>query len=656
MTERFIYEEPLMHLYYLGDKRVTKTINNPWETMRQTVVKLLATATSVSQTIVKATIEKPPDPALGDLSSTIGFVLAKDLKKNPAAIASELLSPLIELARKYPLVSEIQTKGPYINIFFDKGKVAELTVSSVLDKGDSYGTSQEFQGKRALVEYPAVNPSKPWHIGHARNAILGDTLCNILDWVGYEAVRLDYINDLGLQIAQIIWKLKQVESYDGKTKYDHYLGHLYVEVQETFDSSESVQAEVREVSRNLEDIQSDDAKLSAEMVTKCLEAQFETSYRLGIYHHYQVWESAIAHSGILDLAQSMMLKSDNILKLEEGEKAGCIVADLSVIDEFKDMKDPYKILFRSDGTRTYTGADVALQLWKFGLIEDPFRYSIVDIQPNGEQVMRTDLQGEKRDRGKFDFVMNVIGSRQAHPQKMVYTILDILGFSKESENSHHIAYEFVGLEGEDFSGRHGTWIGYSVDDVLDKATELARAEVDKRNPNESAEFKDTVANQVGVGAVRYFMLNASPDRQITFRWNEALDFNGDAAPYLQYSHARAQRILEKVLHENPSKVDLTLLSTDAEFELIKEIARFPEELLEVAKSLKKNVWGTSFTSNKITAFAYRLATLFSKFYDSCPVLKAEPDVRAARIALVRAFKTTMANCLTVLGIPIVERM
>jgi arginyl-tRNA synthetase len=270
--------------------------------------------------------------------------------------------------------------------------------------------------------------------------------------------------------------------------------------------------------------------------------------------------------------------------------------------------------------------------------------------------MRTDLQGEKRKLGKFDLVMNVIGSRQAHPQRMVYTILDILGYSKESENSHHIAYEFVGLEGEDFSGREGTWIGYSTDDVLDKATELARVEVDKRNPDESDEFKDTVANQVGVGAVRYFMLNASPDRQITFRWNEALDFSGDAAPYLQYSHARAQRILEKVVDESPSDADLTLLSTEAEYELVKEIARFPEEILEVARSLKKNVWGTSFTSNRITAYTYGLANLFSKFYDSTPVLKADPEIRAARLALVRAFKTTMANCLNVLGIPIVERM
>ncbi len=630
--------------------------SNPWETVRQSIVRLLSQVFSVAPEIVAESIEIPPDSALGDLASTIAFSLAKELKKNPAVVVNEYLPKLVAQSKKEPIIKEIATKGPYINIFIDKGQMAKLTVESVLDLGESYGHSQEYEGKRALVEYPAVNPSKPWHIGHARNAILGDTLCNILYWVGYDVIRLDYVNDLGLQIAQLIWKLMQIGEESIETKYDHYLGHLYVDVQSAFDTSNKVQEEVREVSRKLENLDSREAMLSSKMVTRCLNAQNETSYRLGIFHDYQVWESAIAHSGILELAKKMMLKSDNILKLDEGEKAGCIVVDLSVIDEFKEMKDPYKVLFRSDGTRTYTGADVALQLWKFGIIEDPFKYSIFENQPNGKPVMRTDLKGKKVSLGKFDIVMNVIGSEQAHPQRMVYTILDILGYSKESENSHHIAYEFVSLEDTEFSGRHGTWIGYSTDDVLDKATELARVEVDKRNPDEDESFKDIVANQVGVGAVRYFMLNASPDRKITFRWNEALDFNGDAAPYLQYSYARAQRILEKAGDGTKTKIDLKLLSSDAEFALVKAIAQLPEEILEVARSLKKNVWGTTFNANRITAYTYGLANLFSKFYDSCPVLKAESKIRASRLALVRTFKIAMANCLTVLGIPIVDRM
>ncbi len=629
---------------------------NPWESAKQTVVKLLAKAASVNPEVVVPSIETPPDSNLGDIASTIAFIQAKKEKKNPATIAAEMLIPLEQLVKEESLVESIQVKGPYINIFYDRGELASRTISAVLNLSEQYGRSEEFKGRRALIEFPAVNPSKPLHIGHARNAILGDTLSNILEAVGYEVIRLDYINDLGLQIAQLIWKLKQIKDQKPSGKYDHYLGHLYVEVQDAFDSSEEVQKEVREISRNLEDRDSDDAKLSGEMVDQCVKSQYETGYRLGIFHDYQVWESTIAHCGLLEHAKEMILKCDNITKLESGEKAGCIVADLSVIDEFKDLKDPYKILFRSDGTRTYTGADVALQLWKFGLVKDPFYYDLFVTQPNNQRLLRTAIRGEKRDLGKFDIVLNVIASRQAHPQRMVYTVLELMGYKKESENSHHIGYEFVGLEGEDFSGRQGTWIGYSTDEVLDKATELARLEVDKRNPDESIEQKNAIARQVASGALRYFMLNASPDRKITFKWEEALDFQGDASPYLQYSLARANRILEKVESNIHRSAHLHVLKEDAEFELIKAIARFPQEILEVVKSMKKDVWGTSFASNKITAYGYRLATLFSKFYDSCPVLKTEPELRDARLSLVHAFRVTMANCLTLLGIPVVERM
>ena len=630
--------------------------DNPWALAKQAAVKMLAEAATTDVDTVIDSIEVPPESSMGDLASTLAFPLAKELKKNPVAIAADILAKLQQLIEKEPLVNKVEAKGPYINIFFERAVFTNITITSVNRTKDNYGQSSQFKGKRALIESPAVNPSKPWHIGHARNAILGDTLANILETVGYEVVRLDYINDLGLQIAQLVWKLKQVLDDPGNKKYDHFLGHLYVDVQEAFDSSEKVQKEVREVSRRLEDLQSGDAKFSGEMVRKCVEAQYQTGYRLGIFHDLQVWESAIAHSGVLSLARDMILKCDNISIPEEGDKAGCIIANLSVIDEFKDMKDPYKILFRSDGTRTYTGADVALQLWKFGVVEDPFHYAVFAKQPNGEDVKRTTLEGEEGNIGKFDVVLNVIASRQAHPQKMVYTVLDLMGYSKESENSHHIAYEFVGLEGEDFSGRHGTWIGYSTDDVIDKATELAMVEVDKRNPDESDEFKETVANQVAVGALRYFMLNASPDRKITFRWEQALDFNGDAAPYLQYSLARANRILERTEQDEKGKAELSNITSDPEFELVKAIAKFPEEILGVALAMKKEVWGTSFISNRITAYGYGLATLFSKFYDSCPVLKAEPGVRNARLELVKAYKVTMANCLQLLGIPVIDRM
>lgn len=629
---------------------------NPWNYVMDRVAGILAKSASVDLVTALENLEIPPDSKLGDVATTISFRLAKERKENPTKIATDISKKLEKAIKREPLVERVDVKGPYINLFLSRGHLADIVIREVIRSNEDYGKSDEFKGQRALMEYPAVNPSKPWHIGHTRNAVLGDTLGNVLEAAGYDVIRTDYINNLGLQIAQLVWKLMKDKSSPGDEKYDHYLGHLYVEVQDAFEKDQKVQSEIRAVSRGLEVLESEAAKTSENMVTECVKAQNQTAYRLGIYHDYQIWESAIAHSGLLEKARKMMLECESIFTPENGEKVGCIVADLRTIEEFKDMKDPLKVLFRSDGTRTYTGADVATQMWKFGIIEDPFLYKEFECQPNGESVYRTAVDGSERDLGIVNLVFNIIGSEQAQPQRLVYTVLRLLGYNEQSDNSHHIAYEFVGLEDEDFSGREGTWIGYSCDEVLDKAEALAREEVDKRNPEESDDFKNEVAAKVGTGAVRYLLLKSSPDRKITFRWDDALDFNGDAAPYLQYSIARAQRILEKAEQVSGSEADLKLLTAEAEFALIKAIARFPEEILEVVRGLKKETWGTGFSSNKIASYAYELATLFSRFYDSCPVLKAEADFKAARLELVKAFRTTMVNCLGILGIPVVERM
>jgi len=639
------------------DKMSTTAAQSPWDLCEYTAVEIISQAAGLQEEVVRQYVEMPPDPKLGDLATTIAFHLAKQKKQNPVQIASALAENISRLVEHEKLINRVETKGPYINIFFDPGEMARVVLDSVRQLGSSYGRTDTFAGRRALIEFPAVNPSKPWHIGHGRNAILGDTLANVLEAVGYEVIRIDYINDLGLQIAQLTWKLMHSdEQPEPGEKYDHYLGRLYVDVQEAFENDEQVEQEVRRITVELEDPNSKAFKRSELMVTECVKAQSQTAYRLGIYHHYQIWESSIAHSGLLEEAKRMMLKCKHIFKMEEGEKAGCIVAKLDELDEFRGVRDPYKVLFRSDGTRTYTGADVAFQMWKHRIIEDPFRYVEFEIQPNGEPVYRTALEGEKRDFGKVDVVFNVIASAQAHPQKLIYSILDLLGYKEESNNSHHIAYEFVGLEDADFSGRKGTWMGYTVDDVLAKAQRLAKEEVEKRNPEASEDFKNEVASKVAVGAFRYFMLNASPDRKITFRWEEALDFDGDAGPYLQYSYARAQRILEKV-DADVDGADPRLLTTAHEYALVKAIGRFPHEVLEVVKGLSKQTRGTTFNSNRLTTYGFELATLFSRFYDNCPVLRAEDEqTRLARLALVRAFRDTMGNCLRLLGIPAVDRM
>ena len=663
-------------------------IENPWKEVMGRIFAVLSKVIDLDTESIVRSVEIPPDSALGDLATTIAFQLAKVMKKNPAIIASELVEKVSSEVEKEPIIDRVESKGPYVNIFLNRSEFAKLVIKSINAMQSNYGRTNTFNGKKVLIEFPAVNPSKPWHIGHTRNAVIGDTLSTILEWTGYDATRIDYINDLGLQIAQLTWKLMQEDSVDdfeenyremqeriakGKSgpldaskltmirfenqqqKYDHYLGLKYVGVQDAFDNDKNVEQQIREVSRQLEDLNSEEARFSRNMVSRCVMAQNQTAYRLGIFHDYQIWESIIAHSGLLGIAKERMLQAENIELVQDGDKAGCIVAKLDTLDEFKDMKEPNKVLFRSDGTRTYTGADVAFQMWKFGILKDPFKYEPFEMQPNGEVVYRSTLEGKDVDIGTMNMVFNVIGSEQAHPQRLIYTILELLGHEKEALNSHHIAYEFVKLEDVDLSGRKGTWIEYSCDDVLERAKELAREEVMKRNPDESEEFKDEVAEQVGTGAVRYMLLKASPDRKITFRWEEALDFNGEAAPYLQYAHARAARILEKAESDIKSS-DPGLLTTDTEFELLKAMARFPEVVLSVVQGLEKNVWGTSFNSNYITNYCYNLATLYSRFYDSNPVLKAEKRIRNARLALVKSFKTTIANCLRILGIAAIERM
>ena len=635
----------------------SKFVQNPWDSVKGVVTRLLSRAASLDEQEVNNSLEVPPDPKLGDIATTISFDLAKKLRKSPAIIAQELTQEIEARLSEEPLIDSVTSKGPYINLYFDRGEFAKYVIEAVRAMGEGYGTTDDYRGQRALIESPAVNPNNPWHIGHTRNAVLGDTLRNTLRAVGYDVVKLDLINNLGLQIAQLVWKLMHLDSQETDLKYDHFLGKHYVSVQDDFENNEQANQEIRQVSRDLEDPNTKASKVNHEMVTKCVKAHYQTGYRLGIFHEYQLWESDIAHSGLLDIAREMMLESEHIVKLADGPKAGCIVAKLDVLEEFKDMREPNKVLFRSDGTRTYTGADVALQMWKFGIVKDPFLYEEFDVQPNGAKILRTSLKGVEGGIGQMDIVLNVVGSPQAQPQRLVYTILGLLGYDKQKENSHHIAYEFVGLEDESFSGRKGTWMGYSCDEVLDKAKEIAYKEVVKRNPDMSEKTKQMVAEQVGSGAIRYILLKASPDRKITFRWEEALSFTGDAGPYLQYSYARAQRIFEKAELTSESKVgDLSLLNSDEEFELVKAIARFPDEIREVVRGLKQNVWGTSFQTNRIAAYCYNLVNTFSKFYDSQPVLKSEPGIRDARLKLVYAFKLTIASCLRILGIPIVERM
>ncbi len=588
-------------------------------------------------------LEKPLNPKHGDLAYPC-FALAKKEKKSPVEIAEEAAEEVD--CSEFELIKEVRPIGPYINFVLDYDRFAERLVEAILKEGDEFGRWELHGGRKALVEFPSVNPNKPWHIGHARNAVLGDTLANLLEAVGYDVVRTDYIDDLGLQVAKTLWGLKRFGA--GEEKFDLALGKLYVKAEEEMEKPET-EEEVRSFLKRMEE-GGEIAEKAREMCVRCVEAQYETGYKLGVFHDLMVWESDIVESGLFKEALKKMKSSAKIAE-GSGEKEGCLVADFSELDEFSGMKDAEKVLLRSDGTATYAAKDIAFQMWKCGLVEDPFRYAEFTKQENGKVVETTSREGEKKGWGEADIVVNVIGMPQAHAQRMVFSALRLLGEEEAFEKSYHLSYSKVSFEegGEvvQFSGRKGNWVDYTVDNLVSKAEKKAKEEVEKRNPD--LEGKEEVARAVGRGAVRYALLRMAPEKEIVFRWEEALSFEGDAAPYLQYAHARACRILEKREAKN------------AEFELegrerllVRKLAEFPSLVKRIPGEMKHEVWGTSVAINSLCEYCCELASEFNSFYGDCRVLGSEKE--GQRLLLVKAFQQVMKNALTLLGIEPVRKM
>jgi arginyl-tRNA synthetase len=618
---------------------------NPWAQFQQQVVEALQIASGQD---LSAYLEIPSDSSHGDLACTAPFSLAQQLHRSPVEIAKDLatLDPT-----RFTLIEQAIAQGPYVNFHINVIRYRRLVIDAIREQGNLYGESDGFKGKHAVVEYPAVNPGKPYHIGHARNAVLGDTVSRVLKAVGYDVTRMDYIDDLGLQIAVAYWGLKHLRKSKPRGKFDQALGRLYVEAEKKHNKDH-----VRKYLRLMEEGNNKVAREVRAMADRCLRAQHKTAALLNIHHDLLVWESDIAHSGLFANALEKILQCPNIQRVTEGEKAGCIIVDLSAYEEFRQLKDTAKVLVRSDGTATYTGKDIAFHLWKFGIIDDPFHYkSYSDETEAAGELLTTASEGELGLYKHADAIFNIIGMQQSQPQRTVYLVLKTLGYSNASDNYFHLAYEFVTLPDERFSGRLGTWIGYSADAVLREAIRRAKREVKKRNPDASSVFHRQVATAVGSAAIRYALLKVAVEKQIIFKWDDVLNFDGNAAPYLMYTHARACSILSK--QEAPIKASLDLLDSPWETELIKLLGRFPSVVLDIVKGIQREKWGTRIELFKLAEYVYSLSVAFNSFYNHCPVLKAESaDLCAARLILVDSCRQVLRNTLHLLGIEPLERI
>ncbi|MFQ6130127.1 MAG: arginine--tRNA ligase, partial [Candidatus Hadarchaeaceae archaeon] len=302
----------------------------------------------------------------------------------------------------------------------------------------------------------------------------------------------------------------------------------------------------------------------------------------------------------------------------------------------------------SDGTAVYTARDIAYQLWKFGQTKAGLRFKFHSKHPDGIKTYTTAQRGRSSAKfGRADKVINVIGAEQRFPQQVVFTALKALGLEREHKNSHHLAYEHVWLPSGRFSGRKGTWVGFSVDDVIEEAVARAYVVVKEHAPKASERFKREAAELVGVGAVRYSLVCTSPEKRITFKWEEALNFNRNSGPAVQYSHARACSILRKAKRRG-GKYPNDIFKLPEEKCLVKLLAKYPEIVREAGEKLQPNL---------PALYAAELALAFNTFYEVAPVIEAGlPELRAARLRLVNCVRIALRNALYLMGITAPERM
>jgi len=603
---------------------------------------------------VKFTVE-PAKPGFGDVSSNVSFLLSKHLKKSPKDIAEMLSEKYDHCSSTLVLKTEAHPSG-YLNFFANWEKLSQLILSE--SHLPEFGDVDIGKNSTIVVEHTSVNPNKALHIGHIRNIIIGDTVSRILEKANYKVNVLNYIDDSGLQVADIIVGFKHLgfdqEPPDGK-KFDHYCGDdVYVKTTEKYELDSSLEDIRKNVLKELEDGNSETAKFADKITRRVLTNQLETCWNLSVSYDCLNFESQIIRSGLWDKIFEK-IKEMNLIEFEnEGKNAGCWV--ICGADREED-----KVIVRSNGTATYIAKDIPYAAWKLGLVEDPFHYQKYEKeQPHSRVLWQTTLDSNNEPSQNFtgEKVITVIDSRQDRLQKIITSLM--AKFKSVSDAYVHLSYESVTLSAEtakilgletdgkqaQMSGRKGLYV--NADSVYDLLKKKTMEETKKRHPEMDSSEIEKIAHNVSVGTLRYEMIKQDLDKIITFDLTKSLSLEGDTAPYIQYTHARAARILEKSERAPSIEVDFSLLKEKSELDLIKIIGLFDIHVRDAANNLSPKV---------IARYCHDLAVAFNSLYEHVKVLQlGDETLENSRLCIVNSFKITLEKALNLIGIVAPDRM
>ena len=610
-------------------------------------------------------IEQPPKIALGEFALPLAFELAKRLRKPPRKAAEEVVAALGSV----PGFKAFELAGAgYINARLDRGEFVQQMLSH--DRG------QVASKDKVLVEHTSINPNKAAHIGHLRNAILGDTFVRLLREAAHPVDVQNYIDNTGVQVADVVVGFEhlerkaypEVEELARQPRFDYYCWDLYARVSQWYEE-DSAHKQIRlDTLHKLEEGGNETARLADLISTAILKRHLETMQRLDIVYDFLPRESEILHLHFWDLAFEQM-KQKGVLRLEEqGKNKGCWVMKRSSASTVEATEEDDKVIVRSNGTVTYVGKDIAYHLWKFGLLGRDFGYRRFYRYPDGHDCWISAESGESDHPhfGGVSEIYNVIDSRQSDPQNNVIEALRALGYSDQAARYTHFSYEMVALTPRcaielgydvseedrkrayiEVSGRKG--FGVKADDLLDALIASAQKEVDARQPERAEQERNQIATQIAIGALRYFMLKFTKNAVIAFDFKDALSFEGETGPYVQYAIVRASNIFRK--------------GGTSAGQSLQEFSRAWRPLLEA----EDDIWELWLTAGKLSLmvdqcisttepaylakYAFQLAQLFNNFYHRHHILTEEDATRKSLLlATAAVVRRELMRTLSILGI------